>query len=108
MISKLSLAQLLQLKEFADFDVVDDTNAKDENNIMAQSPIDIYNKAKEIRTELKLAQTNLEIAEKNVAIAKGAYQPTLSGFYNFNTRASYSDVLQVTLNLLIQLSDWLC
>lgn len=91
LISKLSLAQLLQLKEFADFDVVDDTNAKDENNIMAQSPIDIYNKAKETRTELKLAQTNLEIAEKNVAIAKGAYQPTLSGFYGFNTRASYSD-----------------
>jgi outer membrane protein len=91
LISKLSLAQLLQLKEFADFDVIDDTNAKDENNIMAQSPIDIYNKAKETRTELKLAQTNLEIAEKNVAIAKGAYQPTLSGFYGFNTRASYSD-----------------
>ena len=91
LISKLSLAQLLQLKEFADFDVIDDTNAKDENNIMAQNPIDIYNKAKETRTELKLAQTNLEIAEKNVAIAKGAYQPTLSGFYGFNTRASYSD-----------------
>ncbi|WP_100842260.1 TolC family protein [Flavobacterium sp. 5] len=91
LISKLSLAQLLQLKEFADFDVVDDTNAKDEYNIMAQSPIDIYNKAKETRTELKLAQTNLEIAEKNVAIAKGGYQPTLSAFYGFNTRASYSD-----------------
>jgi outer membrane protein len=93
LISKLSLAQLLQLKEFADFDVVDDTNIKDENNIMSQKPIDIYNKAKETRTELKLAQTNLEIAEKNVAIAKGAYQPTLSAFYGFNTRASYSDII---------------
>ncbi|MGO4772128.1 TolC family protein [Flavobacterium sp. W22_SRS_FK3] len=93
LISKLSLAQLLQLKEFADFDVVDDTNAKDENNIMAQSPIDIYNKAKEIRTELKLAQTNLEIAEKNVDIAKGAYQPRLTGFYSFRTSASYSDIV---------------
>jgi len=98
LISKLSLAQLLQLKEFADFDVVDDTNAKDENNIMAQSPIDIYNKAKETRTELKLAQTNLEIAEKNVAIAKGAYQPRLSGFYGFNTRASYSDQVKFDAN----------
>ena len=93
LISKLSLAQLLQLKEFADFDVIDDTNVKDENNIMAQTPIDIYNKAKETRTELKLAQTNLEIAERNVTIAKGAYQPTLSAFYNFNTRASYSDII---------------
>ncbi|WP_264552279.1 TolC family protein [Flavobacterium sp. N2038] len=98
LISKLSLAQLLQLKEFADFDVIDDTNAKDENNIMAQSPIDIYNKAKETRTELKLAQTNLEIAEKNVKIAKGAYQPTLSGFYAFNTRASYSDQIKFDSN----------
>ncbi|WP_394773812.1 TolC family protein [Flavobacterium sp.] len=99
LISKLSLAQLLQLKEFADFDVIDDTNAKDENNILAQTPFDIYNKAKEIRTELKLAQTNLEIAEKNVVIARGAYQPTLSAFYNFNTRASYSDIVTgTTLN----------
>ncbi|CAD0006133.1 transporter [Flavobacterium chungangense] len=93
LISKLSLAQLLQLKDFTDFDVIDDTNVKDENNILAQNPVDIYNKAKEIRTDLKIAQTNLEIAEKNVAIAKGAYQPTLSAFYNFNTRASYSDIV---------------
>jgi len=98
LISKLSLAQLLQLKEFADFDVVDDTNVADENNILAQSPIEIYNKAKETRTELKLAQTNLEIAEKNVSIAKGAYQPTLSGFYGFNTRASYSDQVRLDAN----------
>lgn len=94
LISKLSLAQLLQLKEFADFDVVDDTNVEDENNILAQTPTEIYEKARQTRTELKLAQTNLEIAEKNVAIAKGAYQPTLSAFYNFNTRASYSDVIK--------------
>ena len=81
LISKLSLAQLLQLKEFTDFDVIDDTNAKDENGILLQNPVDIYNKAKEIRTDLKIAQTNLEIAEKNVVIARGAYQPTLKGFY---------------------------
>ncbi|WP_348797664.1 TolC family protein [Flavobacterium adhaerens] len=98
LISKLSLAQLLQLKEFTDFDVVDDTNIADENSIMSQQPIDIYNKAKETRTELKLAQTNLEIAEKNVAIAKGAYQPTLTGFYAFNTRASYSDQVKFDSN----------
>jgi len=93
LISKLSLAQLLQLKEFADFDVIDDTNAKDENNILAQTPVEIYNKAREIRTEVKLAQTNLEIAEKSVAVARGAYQPTLRGFYQFSTSASYSDRL---------------
>ncbi|MFC5976756.1 TolC family protein [Flavobacterium salmonis] len=98
LISKLSLAQLLQLKDFTDFDVIDDTNVKDENGILLQNPVDIYNKAKEIRTDLKIAQTNLEIAEKNVVIAKGAYQPTLSGFYGFNTRAGYSDQVKLDEN----------
>jgi len=93
LISKLSLAQLLQLKEFWDFDVIDDTNINDENNIMSEKPIDIYAKAKESRTELKIAKTNLEIAEKDVAIAKGAFQPTLTAFYGFNSRVSYADVI---------------
>ncbi|OOG74661.1 TolC family protein [Flavobacterium sp. A45] len=93
LISKLSLAQLLQLKEFWDFDVIDDTNINDENNIMSVKPIDIYAKAKESRTELKIAQANLEIAEKDVAIAKGAFQPTLTAFYGFNSRVSYADVV---------------
>jgi len=93
LISKLSLTQLLQLKDFYDFDVTDETSAKDENNILAQTPVAIYEKAKEERTELKIAKTNLEIAEKNVAIAKGGYQPTLQGFYNLNTQISYANVL---------------
>jgi len=92
LISKLSLAQLLQLKEFYDFDITDETSVKDENNILAQTPIAVYDKAKELRTELKIAKTNLEIAEKNVAIAKGAFQPTLQGFYSINSRVSYADV----------------
>ena len=99
LISKLSLAQLLQLKDFESFDVVDDIEIKDENNIMAQTPSIIYEKAKEGRTELKIARTNLEIAEKNVAISKGAFQPTLQGFYSFNSRVAYSDrVLGVAPN----------
>jgi len=92
LISKLGLSQLLQLKDFENFDIVDDTTAKDENNILSQTPTAIYNKAIEIKTELKIAKTNLEIAEKNVAIAKGGFQPTLKGFYNFSSRVSYADV----------------
>jgi outer membrane protein len=41
---------------------------------------------------LKIARTNLEIAQKDVEIAKGAFQPTLQGFYSFNSRVSYADV----------------
>jgi outer membrane protein len=91
LISKLSLAQLLQLKEFYDFDVVDNENIKDENNILAQPATAIYDKAKESRTELKIAKANLEVAQKDLAIAKGAFQPTLQGFYNYNTRIAYAD-----------------
>jgi outer membrane protein len=91
LLSKLSLAQLLQLDDFQNFDVVDDTMMNDENNILSQDPTAIYEKAKQERTPLKIAQTNLEIAEKSLAIAKGALQPTLRGFYNFNTRVAYSD-----------------
>lgn len=92
LISKLSLAQLLQLKDFENFDVVDDTTMKDENNIMAQTPVAIYDIAVENRTELKIARTNLEIAQKDLEIAKGAFQPTIQGFYSFNSRVSYADV----------------
>ncbi|NRT11731.1 TolC family protein [Flavobacterium sp. 14A] len=92
LISKLSLAQLLQLDDFTKFVITDDTAAKDENNILAEDVNVIYNKAKEERTGLKIAQVNLEVAEKNVAIARGAYQPTVQGFYNFNTRVAYADV----------------
>jgi outer membrane protein len=101
LISKLSLAQLLQLKEFYDFDVTDETSVKDENNILAQTPVAIYEKAKEQRTELKIAKTNLEIAEKNVAIAKGGFQPTLQGFYNINTRISYADFYTSQNNVIV-------
>jgi outer membrane protein len=101
LISKLSLSQLLQLKEFEGFDVIDGTVAKDENNIMSQTPAAIFEKAIESKTDLKIARTNLEIAQKNLAIAKGAFQPTLQGFYGFNSRVSYADVASISGGVLV-------
>ncbi|MFL9830409.1 TolC family protein [Flavobacterium sp. ST-87] len=92
LISKLSLAQLLQLESFDNFDIADTNEFQMEQDILSETPTAIYDKAREERMELKIAQTNLEIAQKNVMIAKGAYQPTLRGFYNFNSRVSYADV----------------
>lgn len=92
LISKLSLTQLLQLNSFEDFDVADSNEFQMDQTILSQTPTSIYDKAKQERLELKIAQTNLEIAQKNVIIAKGAYQPTLRGFYNFNSRVSYADI----------------
>ena len=91
LISKLSLSQLLQLKDFENFEVVDDTNINDENNILSQSPSAIYSKALETKIESKIARTNLEIAQKNLEISRGAHIPTIQGFYSFNSRVAYSD-----------------
>lgn len=91
LISKLSLAQLLQFDDFQNFDVADADYEVKESETMLQTPNAIYEKAKEQRSELKIARTNLEIAEKDVRIARGAYYPTLQGFYSFSTRASNSD-----------------
>jgi outer membrane protein len=103
LISKLSLSQLLQLPDFENFDISDETSVNDTNNILGQTPTAIYNKSKEIKTELKIASANLEIAQKNVAIAKAGFQPVLQGFYSFSSRVSYADVLDfdpVTKNLI--------
>lgn len=90
-ISKLSLAQLLQLEDFKTFDIADVDYEAKTSAIMLQKPEDIVSKAKEDRVELKIAKTNLQIAEKDVKIAKGAFQPSLMGFYSFSSRVSYTD-----------------
>jgi outer membrane protein len=101
LISKLSLAQLLQLKDFENFDLIDAISVNEDVAVLSQSPSAIIEKAKETRTDLKIAQTNLEIAQKNLAIAKGAFQPTIQGFYGFNTRISYADVATISGNTIV-------
>ena len=90
-LSKLSLAQLLQIEDFQNFDITDTKYDVKESPVSVQKPEDILAKAKEERVELKIAKTNLEIAERDVKIAKGVYQPNLIGFYSFSTRASNSE-----------------
>ena len=91
LISRLSLAQLLQLEDFKNFDIADvDLEAK-QSPVMSETSEAIFDKAKQIRAEIKIAQSNLDLAAKDIKIAKGAYQPSLIGFYSFSTRASYSD-----------------
>ena len=91
LISRLSLAQLLQLDDFKNFDIADRDYQATESEIMVQTPEAIIAKAKEVRMEVKIAKTNQEIAEKDVQIAKGGLQPTVQAFYALNTRAAYAD-----------------
>lgn len=90
-LSKLSLAQLLQVEDFQNFDIAETEYEVKESPVALQKPEDIYAKARQERVELKIAKANLDIAERDVKIARGAYQPSLTGFYSFSTRASYSD-----------------
>lgn len=90
-ISKLSLAQLLQLEDFQTFDIADVDYEAKPSATMLEKPEDIVAKAKQDRVELKIAKTNLEIAEKDIKIAKGAFQPSLTGFYSFSSRVSYAN-----------------
>ncbi|MCG2610811.1 TolC family protein [Flavobacterium sp. SM15] len=91
LISKLSLAQLLQLDNFQEFDIADSSIPVQESSILMQEPNAIFEKAKETRTDIKLAQTSVSMAEKDLKIARGAYQPSLTGFYSFNSRVAYAD-----------------
>jgi outer membrane protein len=88
LISRLSLAQLLQLEDFQTFDIADEEYNKEDSKVLLETPQAIFEKAKSTRSEIKLAQANLDLAEADVKIAKRAYQPTLGAFYNFNTRAT--------------------
>ena len=88
-ISKLSLAQLLQLPDFKQFDVADNSILQvEKSSVLLEKPEVIIEKARQERVEIKLAKANLAVAEKDILIAKGAYQPTLSGFYNLSSRVS--------------------
>lgn len=91
LISRLSLAQLLALEDFQNFDIADvDMEAKP-SSVAAQTPEAIVQKANEVRVEIKIAQANLDLTQRDIKIARGGLQPSLTGFYSFSTRASYSD-----------------
>jgi len=90
-ISLISLAQLLLIKDYQNFDIVESEYEIVGNEILAKSPYELIEKAKEERYEIKIAEEQKLIAEKDVQIAKGAYLPTLSAFYNYNTRYSDND-----------------
>lgn len=89
-LSKMSLAQLLQLESFSDFDISNEVLVHENSSILLLSADEIIKKSKENRVELKIAKNSLDLSKKDIDIAKGAYQPRLQGFYSFSTRASYS------------------
>jgi outer membrane protein len=88
-ISRINLAQLLQITDYDNFDVVDQEYMVPPSNILDNSPETIFDKALTFRNDIKLSESNVDVAEKDLDISKGALYPTLRGFFNYNTR--YSD-----------------
>lgn len=88
-VSLISLAQLLLIKDYQNFDIEDEGYDIVDDGISDKGVYEIIEKAKENRAEIKIAEQSVELAEKDVQIAKGAYLPTLSAFFGYDTR--YTD-----------------
>ncbi|WP_422859005.1 TolC family protein [Flagellimonas sp. S174] len=106
-ISKITLAQLLQITDYENFDIADDTYEIPPSDILSNSAKSIFAKALEFRNDIKLAETNIELAEEDVKISKGAYYPTLSTFINYNSRFSDQNLVSVADPSVIPFIDQL-
>lgn len=93
LISRINLAQLLQITDYENFDIADESFDIPISDILNNTPKTIFSKALEFRNDIKFSESNVDLAEKDLEIAKGAYAPTLSAFFQYGTR--YSDVTQI-------------
>ncbi len=91
LLSKINLAQTLRIDDYQNFDTQDLEYDVPLTTILSESPKAIIEKAKEVRYDLKIADANVKLAEYDLKLAKGSLQPSLSGFYQYDTRASNSD-----------------
>ena len=87
-LSLISLAQLLQIRDYDDFDIVDQGYEILGTEILEKGPQELVAAAREYRKEVLIAETNVALAEKDFQIARSAYMPTLGAYLNYNTRES--------------------
>lgn len=92
-ISLISLAQLLLIKDYSNFDIADEEYKIIDGGIADKDVSEIIESAKETRSEVKIAQKNVDLAKKDLQISRGAYYPTLSAFFGYNTRYADNDPL---------------
>lgn len=90
-ISLINLAQILLIQDYENFKIADPEFSLPVTNILDKSVYEIIEVAKEEKYEVKIAEKNMELAKKDVQIAKSAYYPSLTGFFNYNARASDAD-----------------
>ncbi|WP_115462632.1 TolC family protein [Winogradskyella aurantiaca] len=85
-ISLISLAQLLLIKDYENFDIQEEGYNLVNEDIAGKSVDEIIDAAKEVRSEVKIAQQNVELAMKDLQIARSSYYPRLTAFFGYNTR----------------------
>ncbi len=93
-ISLISLAQLLLIKDYSNFDIADEDYKIVDGGIADKDVSEIITSAKATRSEVKIAEKNVELAKKDLQISRGNYYPTLSAFFGYNTRYADNDPLE--------------
>lgn len=87
-VSLISLAQLLLIKDYQNFDIQEEGYDIVDEGISDKTVYEVIQKAKENRAEIKIAEESVKLAEKDVEIAKSAYLPSVSAFFGYDTRYS--------------------
>lgn len=87
-ISLVALAQILQIRDYENFDIAERDYNVFGSEIMEKPVSEVIEAAEDSRYEIKIAEIDQQLAEKQNEIAKGAYYPTLGAFFNYNTRES--------------------
>jgi outer membrane protein len=86
LISKISLAQLLMIDDYSNFEIADENYDVPETNVLEKSASEIINESIKHRNNIKLAETNLKIAVKDEKIYRSALLPSVSAYYSYNSR----------------------
>lgn len=89
LISRINLAQLLQITDYENFAVADIDLDVPPSEVVNKTPKEIFATALSFRNDIKFSESSVELAEQDLKISKGALLPTLGAFFNYNTR--YSD-----------------
>ncbi len=87
-LSKISLAQLLLITDYENFDISDRDYDVPISMVLQNSPKTIYEKSLGVVKDVLISETNVDLAEYDLRISKGRSWPTLSANYGYATRAS--------------------
>ncbi len=87
-ISLLQLAQILQLEDHSNFDIVTPDLDNPDNALLDYTPAQIYDIALGNQPIIKSAEVNVQSAQKQVGISKAGYSPTISLSGQVNSNAA--------------------